>query len=510
MHDAGGGLFMTSVTQQDAVTSPSAVEVEPVSFVSPMYQCYIEDTDSYGVMYNANYLRSFDRALHSFYAMGDDVMLAYKNDKNNNKEPKRQSMLDTHEDWAIVQVDNQKFKSSPKLGGEYCVHGTLVKHQDDLEIWDLVMHETADPQSTTFNSARITIARPGVFGTPSKILEDSADSSASSSTTTKDTFRLFRDEFDAHSSTHIPLRNVLTLFERSRSNFLGGPDALRTLKEEHGLLFVVTKVNHCCKFPIDNAVRPGEVVLVQTTFQVKRKGMIIDCQQTLKNASGQRVAQATVSLMTIDAETFKPSTNLPDWLRELLGEPTSSLKQASVATGSSSNTSQQESIEDLVAPISNVLDDVTGGWALSYANLEPEDESTPIGIAFLATNIAYGLCGSLLVSQGNTVLGILTEFACFASFVYHFTQLKYGQEGSRIVRLALLTDYFFALSTILVGSIQLYMSHQLPTEVLGGGALAVTSLGACWVWEEGIAYIVLHGLWHFFSAYTGYVIGSTY
>lgn len=191
-------------------------------------------------------------------------------------------------------------------------------------------------------------------------------------------------------------------------------------------------------------------------------------------------------------------------------EANSSLKQASVATGVLSNTNRQQSIEDFVAPVSNVLDDVTGGWALSYANLEPEDESTPIGIAFLATNIAYGLCGSLLVSQGNTFLGILTELACFASFVYHFTQLKYGQEGSRIVRLALLTDYFFALSAIVVGSIQLFMSHQLPTEALGGGALAVASLGACWVWEEGIAYIVLHGLWHFFSAYTGYIIGSTH
>ena len=170
--------------------------------------------------------------------------------------------------------------------------------------------------------------------------------------------------------------------------------------------------------------------------------------------------------------------------------------------------SDTKSIEDFVAPVSNVLDDVTGGWALSYANLEPEDETSPIGISFLATNIAYGLAGSLLVSQGNTVLGILTELACFASFLYHFSQLKFGQEGSRIVRLALLVDYFFALSAILVGSAQLVLNHQLPTEALGGGALAVASLGACWVWEEGVAYIILHSLWHLFSAYTGYVIGS--
>ena len=330
------GLFMSSVPKEHSSSSTTgeavAAAVKPPSFVSPMYQCYIEDTDSYGVMYNANYLRSFDRALHSFYAMGDDVIGDITSNKESSTTP-RKSILDNHEDWAIVQVDQQKFKSSPPLGGGYCVHGTLIKHQDDdLEVWDLAMHETEDPRSTIYNSARVTIARPGIFGTPSKLLDDplatlSTSPVTTTTTTTKDIFRLFRDEFDAHSSTHIPLRNVLTLFERSRSNFLGGPDALRKLKEEHGLLFVVTKINDCCKFAIaDNnnnnnnsgAVRPGELVLVQTTFQVKRKGMIIDCQQVLKKASGQPVAQATVSLMTIEAETFKPSTNLPTWLRELL------------------------------------------------------------------------------------------------------------------------------------------------------------------------------------------------
>jgi len=165
------------------------------------------------------------------------------------------------------------------------------------------------------------------------------------------------------------------------------------------------------------------------------------------------------------------------------------------------------SLEQIVAPLSDALDDATGGWALSYANLEPEDETTPIGISFLATNIAYGLAGILLVSQGNSFLGALTELACLASFCYHYTQLKFGE--SRIVRLALLVDYIFAFSAILVGSIQLFNAHQIPLEALGGGALAITSLGLCWVWEAGVPYIVFHSLWHLFSAYTGYVIGST-
>lgn len=179
--------------------------------------------------------------------------------------------------------------------------------------------------------------------------------------------------------------------------------------------------------------------------------------------------------------------------------------EATLFFGVSSN-----SVEEFVAPLSSVLDDQTGGWALSYANLEPEDETTPVGLTFLATNIAYGVTGSLLLSNGNVILGVLTELACVASFFYHYSQLKFGQEGSRIVRLTLLVDYFFALSAILVGSVQLILAHQLPAEALCSGTLAVATLGACWVWEEGLTYIVFHSLWHLFSAYTGYIIGNTH
>jgi hypothetical protein len=167
-----------------------------------------------------------------------------------------------------------------------------------------------------------------------------------------------------------------------------------------------------------------------------------------------------------------------------------------------------ESIEQFVAPVTNVIDESTGGWALAYANLEPETETTPIGITFLVTNLAYGIAGSLLMTQGNTFLGALTELACIASFIYHFSQLKFGKEGSRIVRSALLVDYFFALSAIAVGSYQLLYTQSIPQEVLVGGGLAITSLGVCWIWEEGLTYIFFHSLWHLFSAYTGYTIGS--
>lgn len=169
-----------------------------------------------------------------------------------------------------------------------------------------------------------------------------------------------------------------------------------------------------------------------------------------------------------------------------------------------------DELEELATPVTDVLDDLTGGWALSYADLSPADETTPIGISFLLTNLAYGIAGSLLMVQGNGILGFVTELCCIASFIYHYSQLKFGQEGSNIVRLALLVDYIFALSAIVVGSIQLYLGHQVPAEVILSGSLGVASLGACWIWEQGLTYIFFHSLWHLFSGYTGYVIGNMY
>lgn len=59
----------------------------------------------------------------------------------------------------------------------------------------------------------------------------------------------------------------------------------------------------------------------------------------------------------------------------------------------------------ILLPIAETIDSNTGGWALSYADLEPENESTPIGRAFLATNICYAIVGAVLVSRGELLLG---------------------------------------------------------------------------------------------------------
>ena len=167
--------------------------------------------------------------------------------------------------------------------------------------------------------------------------------------------------------------------------------------------------------------------------------------------------------------------------------------------------------QDILGPAAKVLDDATDGWALGYADLSPESESTPIGQAFLASNIAYALAGLFLSIQGETILGFLLEVVSIGSFVYHYTQLQASSARDNNVRLALFIDYTLAFTSIFVGLAYLIMDQHLPpVEGLVSGGIGVACLLACWVWEQGLPYIILHSLWHFFSAYCGYIIGSTH
>jgi len=162
-----------------------------------------------------------------------------------------------------------------------------------------------------------------------------------------------------------------------------------------------------------------------------------------------------------------------------------------------------------LAPAAEFLDEKTDGWALTYADLRPESEFTTTGQAFLATNIAYAVAGFVLSSQGEALLGFMTEIVSVASFCYHYTQLQqpYNRTDDNTVKLALMVDYILASSSILIGLIYLLQDQTLPLDGLASSALGITCLLCCWRWEKGLPYIAWHSLWHLFSAYSAYSIG---
>jgi len=165
----------------------------------------------------------------------------------------------------------------------------------------------------------------------------------------------------------------------------------------------------------------------------------------------------------------------------------------------------------VLTPIAEILDNLSGDWALSYADLSPSTPKTIEGQAFLATNVAYIVCGIIVGSQGDWFFAGLVELAGIVSFWYHFIQLDFGKDRYE-VRLALLTDYFTAGAALLTGGY--YMVDMgissLPFDALLSGGLAIACLSLCWVWEFGYPYLFWHSLWHLGSAYTAYLIGQTH
>ena len=184
--------------------------------------------------------------------------------------------------------------------------------------------------------------------------------------------------------------------------------------------------------------------------------------------------------------------------------------------------------------VADQLDGWTGGWATTYADLYPESPTTPLGIFFLATNLAYSMAGYALwvttttTTTTNTpmdglLLSVLTETASVASFVYHYGQLLSGsaaaasEEESSLsfswVRIVLVVDYlvaFAAIGTALSCLVTTPGGMVLSWQGWVACSLSLVCLALSWIDERPGPYIVFHGLWHILGAYGGYSVGQAH
>jgi len=170
-----------------------------------------------------------------------------------------------------------------------------------------------------------------------------------------------------------------------------------------------------------------------------------------------------------------------------------------------------EGFNSILLPIAEQLDGLTGGWALSYADLSPENENTLAGKMFLATNLGYALLGIYLAYKGDFLFGGLTELAGIVSYWYHYSQLRYPGDKPE-VRLALLIDYFTAGASLITATAYLVQAgialESIPTNIIVAAGSAIFSLGLGWIWEYGLPYLITHSLWHILGAYTGFLVGQ--
>ena len=139
-------------------------------------------------------------------------------------------------------------------------------------------------------------------------------------------------------------------------------------------------------------------------------------------------------------------------------------------TSSSTEIDPYANFPPQLTPFAKFLDKNTGGWALSYADCTPDDETTPLGVLFLLTNVAYLVVGGFLWSKGEVTLGVLTEVAGIVSYIYHYNQLAARGNNSPAVRLSLLIDYFTAGSALVFGTGLLF--EEVGNEVREGWSKA--------------------------------------
>ena len=171
-------------------------------------------------------------------------------------------------------------------------------HNDGMPVWSLQM--TSTDGNTIYNTIDGVVYADPYDTTSFDHEETSISSSSASSVTSVYNFTVWKDELDPYVSSSsskpslssvLPLRTVLNYFERPRSNFIGGPDELKKLQDEDGIVVVVTSIDDCSLHPMvqtsnntDSSSPPplqaGDTIHVETHYGVKRNGMIVGMLST--------------------------------------------------------------------------------------------------------------------------------------------------------------------------------------------------------------------------------------
>lgn len=333
-------------------------------FTSNPMQVYIEDTDAFGVVFNGNYIKFYERILQNHYSSKDND----NNDGDDDKDKKAKSENgnnnnDNNNTMMITNVTKHKFKSAARLGDEFVIQGEMmedIKSNNGIyeQTWDIQMikcdnnsesdndvnknRNDHDNNPFVFNTATITLSNR-------YIVESFSDMTTTPTTTTQESisieenvmmaeasFPTHYDEFspllinqqhegnnddnnnnddsETMKSTaspiikyYLPFHSMLRYFERVRTNSLGGPEALNRMQVEYGILWVVTSIDDIRIMSKDFMVIQNQMlcqdVRVNSKFTLKRGGMIVICDQELfTEIEGRSIllSSASISICAVD------------------------------------------------------------------------------------------------------------------------------------------------------------------------------------------------------------------
>ena len=299
---------------------------------------YIEHTDAYQVMYHANYFRFLWRGREAF--LFGDVRPGVGT-------PSAHEALSGWATAPVVAIDECKFVSPAVLGDDLTVRTRVVSagtrtvtlRQEVVSSADGALKLTADVVVAPLAVDGSPAAIPATFRVAHGLSVDDADVSDSEGVIIED----LAEEGDATSDVSTPLvdtrvtmyeeelslglsggaseADVLRWFERNRTEAIGGADALASLKEEGGVIVVVSAMT-AGRF---GSLRCGErrgrhpegrqrmhEATVRSTVELRRRNLQVVFKQRLlvpsteKDSEAEVVAAAEVTCTCLARDSGRP------------------------------------------------------------------------------------------------------------------------------------------------------------------------------------------------------------
>mmetsp|Transcript_12479 Transcript_12479/g.39499 ORF Transcript_12479/g.39499 Transcript_12479/m.39499 type:complete len:396 (+) Transcript_12479:946-2133(+) len=292
-----------SFPRRPAATSASATMADHPAQVGGRHRhdlhIYIEDTDCFQVVYNANYFKFFQRSLQAAWGVGELARL----------------QRDEGITMRVVGVNRGKWASPAGLGDVITVETEVVACDGrTIRLNQAVLPQGSDKAHVSAELEVAFVDRGGGMVEVPKSLGISApeggataerDATAplvSGGATIMETpVTVFADECGPDGRACEVA--ILRWFERNRTDILGGPSGLKGLQDQ-GVLAVVALGGNM-RFRPDLAPPAGAEAVVRSSVQFKRRNTTVVFRQEAW-CEGELVAVADITVMSIDSTAMKP------------------------------------------------------------------------------------------------------------------------------------------------------------------------------------------------------------
>jgi len=345
-------LHQLSVTQGDRFAKHASqfnkyLEAHPLRSISLNAQgescseIFLESTDAFGIVYNANYVTLYQRALEENLILkkspGQDFVVV---EKIENMKFTRAAEL-----GDILRVENC-FKEVINISDEVDSVGTgirIVCEQKCTRASDGEIINSATTYATLFNTdGDYKSVSPDLFVSACNFDENAASIDTKRQPKGRrvisEPIRVFSDELqmigvdvNGNARHGIGLFSALRYFERSRTLHYGGPKELQKFTSE-GIAVVVAKVdNLVLHHPHENNsainVATGDTVVIENYLQSRGKSLITFHHRLYLNKgftetqfsealpNSLLIAECSVVLACLNATTGRAAA-FPDWAHE--------------------------------------------------------------------------------------------------------------------------------------------------------------------------------------------------